>query len=122
MEEWKQIINYPKYSCSNFGKIKNMETNKILSQRLKNGYYVTSIMKKVFFVHQLITQTWIPNPEKKPTVNHINKIRTDNGIENLEWATALEINKLDPPPEDIFICVHRVKENPHMVLIGNMMK
>jgi len=94
-EEWKVIPDYPKYSCSNLGRIKNNETNQIFSPyKLPTGYCKVQLRKenksKTFNVHQLIAKTWIPNLENKTSVNHKNKIRDDNRVENLEWATHTE--------------------------------
>lgn len=69
----------------------------------RKGYYVYSSMGKQYRVHRLIAETFIPNPENKPTVDHINRDRTDNSLGNLRWATlseqknnsSLVINRLD---------------------------
>lgn len=59
-----------------------------------NGYDTVSFYynnkRKREYVHRLVANVFIPNPKNKPQVNHINGIRNDNRLENLEWVTASE--------------------------------
>lgn len=109
MEEiWKDIPNYEGiYQISNVGRVKRLErksrnghcnvTYKELifkNQLNKDGYVELSfrknLLQKHVLVHRLVAISFIPNPENKKTVNHKNGIKTDNRVENLEWATQKE--------------------------------
>lgn len=54
------------------------------------GYRTIAFRTKAFQVHRLVAETYIPNPENKPTVDHINRVRDDNRAANLRWATQAE--------------------------------
>ena len=60
------------------------------SKNKSNGYHETMINGKHYLVHRLVAETFIENIENKPTVDHINRERSDNRVENLRWATWSE--------------------------------
>ena len=95
-EQWNKIQNFPNYYVSTFGNIKNITTNKLLKLCNKAGYYhvslVNSTSRKSFKIHRLVAIAFISNPENKPEVNHKDKNKLNNHIDNLEWATKSENN------------------------------
>lgn len=83
------------YSITDDGRLYSHRHNKYLKPSTdKYGYlyYVISIRgdRRTLKAHRLVAQAFIPNDDNKPTVNHINGIRTDNRVSNLEWATYKE--------------------------------
>ena len=98
MEIWKDIPGYEgAYQVSNLGRVKSIKFKKerILKGGCNNtGYPIAALclngVKRDFLIHRLVTQAFIKNPENKKTVNHINGIKADNRVINLEWNTYKE--------------------------------
>lgn len=96
-EEWRWIHGYEGiYQVSNKGRVKSFQHGRvfILKQNFMNGYFHVMLYKngipKSVSVHRLVAQAFIPNPENKPQVDHIDTDKTNNCVENLRWATCAE--------------------------------
>jgi hypothetical protein len=100
---WKNIDDSGNYQVSNTGLVRRAtnghttKAGKILKPWMNDdGYYKIRIMKlgkKNMFLHRLVAEAFIENPNQKPFINHINGIKTDNRVENLEWITTDDNNK-----------------------------
>ena len=101
MEEWKTVeidnVIYDDYEVSTKGRVRNINyrntgTVRVLKPQLDmKDYYFISIWKdeekRTFRVHRLVATMFIPNPYNLPQVDHINRNRHDNSVENLRWVS-----------------------------------
>ncbi len=97
-EVWKDIEGYEElYQVSNLGRVKSLNYNKtskskILSPRKnKTRYLSVCLFKnkkcKAFYIHRLVAQAFIPNPNNYPCINHKDENPNNNNVDNLEWCT-----------------------------------
>lgn len=102
-EVWKPVVWYEElYEISSTGNVKSLRYKKTKNVSIlspyKNKYGYTNVClknrkTKCVRVHRLVSESFIPNPQNKPQVNHKNGIKDDNRVENLEWCTASENQK-----------------------------
>lgn len=111
-EIWKDILGYEgKYQVSNQGRVRNLKRKcrmvyerqrtvreRILKAEVKtDGYCRVTLSlptkRRREYVHRLVCEAFLPNPENKPCVNHKDGNRENNSLSNLEWCTVMENTK-----------------------------
>lgn len=105
IEIWKPVVRYEGlYEVSSYGRVRSLDKittdgrkikGKILKGKIdKGGYLLVTLCKDkkqtTYKVHRLVAEHFIPNPQNKPCIDHINTVRTDNRVENIRWATYKE--------------------------------
>lgn len=99
---WKEINGYPMYEVSDSGEVRrkqdairswnNRKPGERLIPRVKNHYYQVMLYnehgRKSVSVHRIVAETYIPNPDNLPQVNHKDENKLNNRADNLEWCTA----------------------------------
>ncbi len=88
IQEFKIITGNPKYQVSNEGCVVNTFLRKIINHSYnKKGYATVSLSSKTFLVARLVATEFIPNPDNKAQVDHIDNDKTNNNVLNLRWCT-----------------------------------
>lgn len=94
MEEWKDVKGFERYyEISNKGNLRRKgKSNFIKFRKNKDGYYLVNLcadgIRKTMQIHRIVAETFIPNPNSYPCVNHKDEDKNNNSVSNLEWCTV----------------------------------
>ena len=89
---WKTIAEFPLYEVNEYGVVRNAKTHYVTAQRMNRyGYLYVQLTdgenNNTRYVHRLVAEAFIPNPENLPVVNHIDECCVHNSADNLEWVS-----------------------------------
>lgn len=110
IEVWKPIKDFPDYEVSNLGNVRSVDRYRMCTNgcyrlvkgkmlkphinRKRGGYIYVTLSDRskhhTLKLHRLVAEAFIPNPENKPCINHLDFNKANNTVANLEWTTAKE--------------------------------
>lgn len=96
MENWKPVAGYEGlYEVSDMGRVRSLVTNRVLKPGYNNCGYIQVLLcksghRKNALIHRLVANAFVPNPDMKPCVNHLDENKKNNVASNLEWCTYKE--------------------------------
>jgi hypothetical protein len=100
MEEWRDIPGYEDYQVSSLGRVKSLKYGKehiLKSIIVRSGYLSVNLYAngkaRLTSIHRIVAKVFIPNPKRKPEVNHKDGNKKNNILGNLEWVTKSENQK-----------------------------
>lgn len=97
-EEWRDSLSLEGYQISNKGRIKNIVTNRVYKGPINvYGYPMFNSIP----IHRLVAEAFLPNPDNKPFVDHIDTDRANNDVSNLRWVTQEENMRNEQTRENI---------------------
>ncbi len=120
MEEWKNIEGYDNYEVSDKARVRNKTTRYIKSPTpSKQGYHIIQLSakgkSKTCMLHRLVAQAFIPNPEKKEIVKHLDGDNDNNNVANLYWQSFLEMRELN---DQALLAVYKARYEEQLQLMG----
>ena len=130
-EEWRDVVGYEGfYMVSNLGRVLSLERKiiqkngiprkvyrTVLKQRISKNGYATVLLRntqkgKLWLTHRLVAMAFIPNPNNKPCVDHIDRNRSNNAVINLRWCTHSE-NMKNPLSTPFYRSINLGRKRPY---------